>query len=69
MGVSVALSEAEVHWRAFLENLQARGLRGVEYVVSDDHAGLRAARRAVLGGATWQRSRVIRLGTCANEAQ
>ena len=55
LGVSIALSEAEVHWRAFLENMQARGLRGVEYVVSDDHAGLRAARRAVLGGATWQR--------------
>ena len=55
LGVSVALSEAEVHWRAFLEGLQARGLRGVEYGVSDDHAGLRAARRAVLGGAKWQR--------------
>jgi putative transposase len=55
LGVSVALSEAEVHWRAFLESLQARGMRGVEYVVSDDHAGLRAARRAVLGGAKWQR--------------
>ena len=34
LGVSVALSEAEVHWRAFLESLQARGMRGVEYVVS-----------------------------------
>jgi putative transposase len=55
LGVSVALSEAEVHWRAFLESLQARGMRGVEYVVSDDHAGLRAARRAVFGGAKWQR--------------
>ena len=55
LGVSIALSEAEAHWRAFLESLQARGMRGVEYVVSDDHAGLRAARRAVLGGATWQR--------------
>ena len=55
LGVSDALSEAEVHWRAFLESLQARGLRGVEYVVSDDHAGLRTARRAVLGGAKWQR--------------
>ncbi len=55
LGVSVALSEAEVHWRAFLESLQARGLRGVEYVVSDDHAGLNAARRAVFGGAKWQR--------------
>ena len=48
LGVSVALSEAEVHWRAFLENLMARGLTGVKYIVSDDHAGLRAARRAVL---------------------
>lgn len=55
LGVSVALSEAEVHWRAFLDSLVARGLRGVEFITSDDHAGLRAARRAVLGGATWQR--------------
>ena len=55
LGVSVALSEAEVHWRGFLDNLVARGLRGVEFITSDDHAGLRAARRAVLGGATWQR--------------
>ena len=55
LGVSVALSEAEVHWRAFLDSLVARGLRGVEFIVSDDHAGLRAARRAVFGGATWQR--------------
>ncbi len=44
-----------MHWRAFLESLQSRGLRSMEYVVSDDHAGLRAARRAVLGGAKWQR--------------
>ena len=55
LGVSVALSEAEVHWREFLESLVARGLRGVEFIVSDDHSGLRAARRAVLGGAAWQR--------------
>ena len=55
LGVSVALSEAEVHWRAFLESLVQRGMRGVQFIVSDDHAGLRAARRAVLGGAVWQR--------------
>ena len=55
LGVSCALSEAEVHWRGFLDGLVARGLRGVVYVVSDDHAGLHAARRAVLPGATWQR--------------
>jgi putative transposase len=56
-GVSVALSETEVHWRGFRERLVARGLRGVAFMTADDHAGLRAARRAVLGGATWQRCR------------
>ena len=55
LGVSCAISEAEVHWRAFLESLVARGLRGVSYIVSDDHPGLGAARKAVLGGASWQR--------------
>ncbi len=55
LGVSCAISEAEVHWRAFLESLVARGMRGLAYIVSDDHSGLGAARRAVLGGATWQR--------------
>ena len=55
LGVSAALSEAEVHWRAFLDDLVARGLRGVRFVVSDDHAGLRAARQAVFPGALWQR--------------
>lgn len=55
LGVSCALSEAEVHWREFLEGLQKRGMRGVRFIVSDDHAGLGAARKAVLGGATWQR--------------
>jgi putative transposase len=55
LGVSIAFSEAEVHWRAFLDSLVARGLRGAEFIVSDDHAGLRAARRAVFGAAKWQR--------------
>ena len=55
LGVSVALSEAEVHWRDFLESLTARGLTGVKYIVSDDHAGLRAARCAVLPSVPWQR--------------
>jgi putative transposase len=55
LGVSVALSEAEVHWRAFLENLVGRGMRGVRFITADDHAGLKAARKAVLGGAVWQR--------------
>jgi transposase-like protein len=55
IGVSVALSEAEVHWRAFLESLIRRGLRGVKLIVSDDHAGLKAARRATLPSVPWQR--------------
>jgi len=55
LGVSVALSEAEIHWRAFLEDLVARGMRGVRFITADDHAGLKAARKAVLGGAVWQR--------------
>ena len=55
LGVSCALSEAEVHWRAFFESLLKRGMRGVQFVVSDDHSGLKAARKAVLGGAMWQR--------------
>ena len=55
LGVSCAISEAEVHWRGFLESLVARGMRGVAFITSDDHPGLGAARQAVLGGAIWQR--------------
>ena len=55
LGVSVALSEAEVHWRAFLDSLTRRGLKGVKLIVSDDHAGLKAARRAALPCVPWQR--------------
>lgn len=55
LGVSVSLSEAEVHWREFIAQLQARGLHGVQLVVSDDHAGLRAALQARLSGVKWQR--------------
>jgi putative transposase len=55
LGVSVSLSEHEVHWRAFLESLKQRGLGGVQLITSDDHAGLRAARLAVFGGIPWQR--------------
>jgi putative transposase len=55
LGVCVALSEAEVHWRAFLDSLIQRGLRGVRFIASDDHAGLKAARKAMLPGVPWQR--------------
>jgi hypothetical protein len=55
LGVSVALSEAEVHWRGFIDSLIARGLRGVKLILSDDHSGLKAARRATLPSVPWQR--------------
>jgi putative transposase len=55
LGVSVALSEAEVHWRAFFQSLVQRGLCGVTYIVSDDHPGMAAARQAVFGAVPWQR--------------
>ncbi|HBY97881.1 MAG TPA: IS256 family transposase [Chloroflexi bacterium] len=54
LGVAVSLSEAEVHWRPFLQRLVDRGRRGVELIVSDAHEGLTAARRAVFGGVPWQ---------------
>jgi len=55
LGVSVSLSEHEVHWRAFLERLKTRGLGGLQLIISDDHAGLKAARLAVFGSIPWQR--------------
>lgn len=55
LGVSVSLSEAHLHWRAFLESLNERGLRGVKLIISDDHSGLRKARQMVFTGIAWQR--------------
>lgn len=55
LGVSVSLSEHELHWRTFMQDLVVRGLCGVQLIVSDDHAGLKAARQTVFGGIPWQR--------------
>lgn len=55
LGVSVGLSEAEVNWRDFLNSLLQRGMRGVSYIVSDNHCGLKAARKACLPTVPWQR--------------
>jgi len=55
LGVSVALSEQETHWRQFLQSLVSRGLCGVRLIVSDAHEGLKAARLAVFGSTLWQR--------------
>jgi putative transposase len=55
LGVSVSLSEAAAHWRAFLEGLVKRGLHGVQLIISDDHTGMEAARKAVFTGVPWER--------------
>jgi transposase-like protein len=55
LGVSVALSEAEVHWRAFLQSLQSRGLHGVLLFTSDKHEGLKSGLRTVFPSVPWQR--------------
>lgn len=55
LGVSTALSEAQIHWSDFLGSLQERGLHGTALIVSDDHPGLRAARTARFPSVPWQR--------------
>jgi len=55
LGVSVALSEQEAHWRGFLSSLKDRGLYGMELFISDAHEGLKAARKAVFPAVPWQR--------------
>lgn len=55
LGVSVKLSEQEVHWRDFLSQLKDRGLYGVKLFISDAHEGLKAARNAIFPTIPWQR--------------
>ncbi|MBL0408552.1 IS256 family transposase [Microvirga aerilata] len=55
LGVEMANRESQSSWRTFLLGLRERGLSGVELVVADDHAGLRAAIREVLSGTAYQR--------------
>ena len=57
LGIDVVTEEDGAGWLAFLRGLKARGLRGVELVISDAHPGLKAAIAATLHGAAWQRCR------------
>jgi putative transposase len=58
LGFAVGDSEDGAFWTAFLRSLKARGLGGVQLVISDAHTGLKQAIPAVLIGASWQRSSV-----------
>jgi putative transposase len=55
LGVDLASRESGTSWKGFLRALKARGLGGVEFVVSDDHEGLKRAIREMLPEAAWQR--------------
>jgi putative transposase len=55
LGVELANRESQTSWREFLLALRQRGLTGVEFVVSDDHAGLKKAIAEILPEAAWQR--------------
>jgi len=55
LGVSVSLSEAEVHWRDFLRGLKERGLELPKSITSDAHEGLRAALGTIFPASPWQR--------------
>jgi putative transposase len=58
LGVDVGDSEDELFWTTFIRTLKDRGLGGVQLVISDAHAGLKASIARVLQGAAWQRCRV-----------
>jgi transposase-like protein len=57
LGLDVITTEDGAGWTAFLRSLVARGLSGVQLVISDAHEGLKAAIAAVLPGTSWQRCR------------
>jgi putative transposase len=58
LAVEVADTESEATYQEFFRSLKARGLTGVELVVSDDHEGLKAAVARHFQGASWQRCQV-----------
>ncbi len=55
LGVSCALSEAEVHWRDFLTGLKERGMGIPDLITSDAHSGLKAALKTSFNASPWQR--------------
>jgi len=57
IGFDIVTTESTEAWTAFLRALAARGLSGVELVISDAHGGIKAAIASVLSDASWQRCR------------
>ncbi len=57
VGFDIVTQEDTMAWTTFLRSLVARGLSGVELVISDAHGGIKNAIGAVLSEASWQRCR------------
>jgi putative transposase len=57
VGFDIVTAESTDAWTEFLRGLVARGLSGVELVISDAHGGIKAAIATVFDGASWQRCR------------
>src|SRR3712207_2959083 len=69
IGLDVGAAATEAFWTEFLRGLVARGLLGVQLVISDAHQGLKTAIARVLGGAAWQRCTVHFLRDCLGQAR
>jgi transposase-like protein len=68
VGFDIVTTESMVAWTGFLRSMVARGLSGVELVISDAHGGIKAAIAAVLGEASWQRCRTHFMANLATRA-
>jgi putative transposase len=68
VGFDIVTTEDTAGWTAFLRSLVARGMSGVELVISDAHGGIKAAIAAVLGDASWQRCRTHFMANLATKA-
>lgn len=67
VGFDIVTTEDTAAWTAFLRSLVARGLSGVELVISDAHGGIKAAIAQVLAEATWQRCRTHFMANLASK--
>lgn len=67
IGFDIVTTEDTAGWTAFLRSLVARGLTGVELVISDAHGGIKAAIAAVFSDASWQRCRTHFMANLASK--
>ena len=69
LGISVSLSEQEKQWRAFLQSLVDRGVKGAELIISDAHVGLQAVRKAIFNAPDREQAEALLRKTIEKYAQ